>query len=112
MNFKSQYIRIFIEVVYVELLDHLEDILNEDIYKRTDKEQVKNCLTSLGVEPSDTFTAFYNTYEGPFWEEHVPFELLDVTDIETYTLISRKKHDFQQSIFSFKRNDRKRNTRT
>ncbi|MGA4722168.1 SMI1/KNR4 family protein [Fictibacillus nanhaiensis] len=78
----------------MRLLHLLEDSLKEDIYKRADKEQVKNCLTSLGVKPSDTFTAFYNIYEGPFWEEHVPFELLDITDIESYTLISRNEYNF------------------
>ncbi|WP_342568240.1 hypothetical protein MKY09_12010 [Psychrobacillus sp. FSL K6-4046] len=34
----------------------------------------------------------------PFWEEDVPFELLDIADeennIESYTLLSRKEHGF------------------
>jgi hypothetical protein len=90
----SQSIQIFYEVESMRSLHFLQDILEEEIYKRTDKEQVKNCLASLGVAPSETFIAFYNTYEGPFWEEHVPFELLDITGIESYTLITRTEYDF------------------
>jgi antitoxin component of RelBE/YafQ-DinJ toxin-antitoxin module len=59
---------------------------------------VKDALMRLGVDVSDTFREFYNQYAGPFWEEHVPFELLDLAEeennIESYTLISRKEHGF------------------
>lgn len=52
----------------------------------------------MGVNVSDTFQEFYIQYAGPFWEENVPFELLDIADeennIESYTLISRKEHGF------------------
>jgi len=76
----------------------LDEVLGEEIYKRDDRNLVKDALIRLGVDVSDTFQEFYNQYTGPFWEEHVPFELLDISDeennIESYTLISRKEHGF------------------
>ncbi|MEK4628241.1 MAG: SMI1/KNR4 family protein [Carnobacterium inhibens] len=76
----------------------LDEVLGEEIYKRDDRNLVKDALIRLGVDVSDTFQEFYNQYAGPFWEEHVPFELLDISDeennIETYTIISRKEHGF------------------
>ena len=80
------------------LPDRLDEVLGEKIYKREDSNLVKEALIRLGVDASDTFQEFYNQYAGPFWEEHVPFELLDIVDeannIELYTLISRKEHCF------------------
>jgi hypothetical protein len=100
----------FLEVESMRSLHFLEDILKEDIYKRTDKEQVKNCLASLGVAPSETFIVFYNTYEGPLWEEHVPFELLDITGIESYTLITRTEYDFHNQYLVLCEMSEKRDT--
>ncbi|MGG2134683.1 SMI1/KNR4 family protein [Bacillus sp. S2(2024)] len=80
------------------LPDKLDQVLREDIYKREGKNKVKETLTSLSVEVSDTFSDFYHRYAGPFWEEHVPYELLDIVDeennIESYTIIARKEHGF------------------
>ena len=80
------------------LPERLDEVLGEEIYKREDSNEVKDSLIRLGVDTSDTFQGFYNQYAGPFWGEHVPFELLDIVDeennIESYTLISRKEHDF------------------
>ncbi|PEJ16379.1 SMI1/KNR4 family protein [Bacillus toyonensis] len=80
------------------LLNCLEEVLEEDIYKRADKEQVNEVINRLGVEVSDTFREFYYRFAGPFWEEHVPYEILDIIDeennIEYYTIIARKEHGF------------------
>ncbi|WP_301107142.1 SMI1/KNR4 family protein [Sporosarcina sp.] len=80
------------------LPDKLDEVLGEEIYIREDRNLVKDALIRLDVDASDTFQEFYNQYEGPFWEEFVPFELLDMVDevnnIESYTLISRKEHGF------------------
>jgi hypothetical protein len=82
------------------LPDKLDQVLEEDIYKREDKNKVKETLTNLGVAVSDTFSEFYYRYAGPFWEEHIPYELLDVVDeennIESYTIIARNEHGFPQ----------------
>ncbi|WP_077357055.1 SMI1/KNR4 family protein [Virgibacillus halodenitrificans] len=80
------------------LPERLDEVLGEEIYKREDSNLVQEALTRLGVNASDTFQEFYIQYEGPFWEEHVPFELLDITEeennIESSTLTSRKVHGF------------------
>ncbi|WP_313897347.1 SMI1/KNR4 family protein [Bacillus cereus group sp. BfR-BA-01380] len=80
------------------LPDKLDQVLREDIYKREDKKNVKEALISLGVEVSDTFSEFYDRYAGPFWEEHVPYELLDIIDeesnIQSNTMIARNEHGF------------------
>ncbi|WP_243523172.1 SMI1/KNR4 family protein [Bacillus pseudomycoides] len=80
------------------LPNKLERVLGEDIYKREDKGKVKEVLTNLGVEVSDTFSEFYHRYAGPFWEGHVPYELLDIVDeenaIESNTIIARKELGF------------------
>ncbi len=77
----------------------LEQILSDDIYKRQNKNEVGEALERLDVKVSETFKEFYETYIGSFWEETVPFELLDIVDepnrnIETYTNICRNEHDF------------------
>ncbi|MRX73698.1 SMI1/KNR4 family protein [Bacillus lacus] len=76
----------------------LDEILREEIYIREDSSLVKASLMKLNVDASSAFKEFYQQYEGPFWEEHVPFELLDIANeknnIESYTLISRKEHGF------------------
>lgn len=83
----------------MNVLPHrLDEILGKEIYKREDRKLVKSALIRLGVDASDTFQEFYYQYAGSFWEEHVPFELLDIVDdennIESYTFISRKEYGF------------------
>jgi hypothetical protein len=77
------------------LPERLDEVLGEEIYKRENINLVQDALIRLGVNASDTFEEFHIQYAGPFWEEHVPFELLDIADeennIESYTLISRKE---------------------
>lgn len=76
------------------LPEKLEQILDEVTYKRQNKKVVQESLNRLGVNVSDTFLEFYRRYTGPFWEESVPFELLDIVEeknnIESYTLDSQK----------------------
>ncbi len=80
------------------LPNRLDEVLGEEMYKREERNLVKDALIRLDVDASDTFQEFYNQYAGPFWEEFVPFELLDMVDeennIESSTLISRKEHGF------------------
>ena len=37
----------------------LEEVLEEDIYKQADKDQVNEVINRLGVEVSNTFREFY-----------------------------------------------------
>lgn len=76
----------------------LEEILAEETYKRQNKGEVQDVIKRLGVSVSGTFFEFYSNYIGPFWEETIPFELLDIVEdtntIESYTMISRTEHGF------------------
>lgn len=80
------------------LPSELKQILGEDIYHRQSKIEVQQALIRLDLEllVSDAFGDFYSNYCGSFWEENVPFELLDIVEgnntIESYTLICRKEH--------------------
>ena len=80
------------------LPDRLEEILSDETYERQNKGEVQDAIKRLGVTVSETFLEFYGKYTGPFWEESVPFELLDIVEdtntIESYTVISRKEHEF------------------
>ncbi|RAS80961.1 SMI1/KNR4 family protein [Priestia endophytica] len=79
----------------------LHGVLQEDLYKRRNKSKVKTALANLDVEVPSSFSEFYNTYEGPFWEEHVPYELLDMVEeegnIQFYTDILRKEYKFPKN---------------
>nr|WP_154985930.1 SMI1/KNR4 family protein [Paenibacillus xylanexedens] len=76
----------------------LEEILAEETYKRQNKGEVRDAIIRLDVKVSETFFEFYSKYTGPFWEEFVPFELLDIVEdtntVESYTKISRIEHEF------------------
>lgn len=77
------------------LPEKLVQVLGEYIYKREDKSKVNEALNSLEVAVSDTFREFYYYYAGPFLEEFVSFELLDIVDeennIQSYTFIFPKR---------------------
>jgi hypothetical protein len=80
----------------------IKQVLNEEIYKRENKNEVDDVLKRLDVKVSETFFEFFNTYSGPFWEEAVPFELLDVIEenrnIEYYTNICREEYGFPKNF--------------
>lgn len=50
----------------------LDEVLGEEIYKRDDRNLVKDALIRLGVDVSDTFQEFYNQYAGPFGKSMYP----------------------------------------
>lgn len=92
-----------IELGGVQMLpDGLEHILEEDMYKRVNRNTVHEVLARLGVNVSITFHQFYNRYAGPFWNENVAFELLDISEekntIESYTRIVRKEHGWSKQF--------------
>ncbi|NPC91938.1 SMI1/KNR4 family protein [Bacillus sp. WMMC1349] len=84
------------------LPEKLNAVLEDEIYKREDQNVVKEALKRLDVNVSDAFLEFYNLYAGPFWEENVPFELLDIindkNNIESFTEIVRVEHHFPKNF--------------
>lgn len=76
----------------------LEKVLSDDIYLRNNKKAVVIAIEELGISPSKEFVEFYTTYSGPFWEETLGVELLDIIEennnIVKYTNICREQYGF------------------
>jgi len=58
----------------------LEKVLSDDIYLREEKKVVDMAIEGLGIKPSEGFITFYTTYSGPFWEETLGLELMDIIE--------------------------------
>lgn len=56
----------------------------------------------LEVSPSQEFIDFYNSYFGPFFEESLGFELLDIIEdfdnIYDSTLACREEYEFEKNF--------------
>ena len=84
------------------VLDFLKPKLSEEVYLREDITQVINTLKDLEVSPSQEFIDFYNSYSGPFFEESLGFELLDIIEdfdnIYDSTLACREEYEFEKNF--------------
>jgi len=78
----------------------LKEILNDTIYSRNNRDDVIKAIKELGINPSEEFIQFYTTYAGPFWEETLGIELMDIIEdnnnILKSTNICRDKHGFNK----------------
>ena len=76
----------------------LEEILSDTIYLRSNKEEVVKAIKELDIIPSEEFIEFYTRYEGPFWEETLGIELMDIIEdsnnIFKSTNICRNEYGF------------------
>lgn len=83
-----------------KLPKELEEVLSDTIYLRDDKEEVINAIKELDISPSEEFIQFYTMYAGPFWEESLGIELLDIVEdknnILKSTNICRNEHGFDK----------------
>lgn len=80
-----------------KLPSKLDNVLENEIYKRNERKEVYNSLKRLQVNPSDIFVEFYSKYSGSFGSDNVPYELLDLFEndernIEDFTYDFRKYH--------------------
>lgn len=82
----------------MDLINRLKECLDENIYKRDNEDEVMQTFKRLGVNASDIVIQFYRNFAGPFWEESIGFELLDIIDdkpnIESVTLTCREEFTF------------------
>ena len=82
------------------LSENLKSKLDDNIYSRNSKDDVINAIKELGVYPSKEFIQFYSTYSGPFFEETLGLELMDIVEdknnIFTSTIICRDKFEFDK----------------
>lgn len=78
----------------------LEEILNDTIYSRNNREDVIKAIKELDISPSKEFIEFYITYAGPFWEETLGIELMDIIEgnnnILKSTKICRNEYGFNK----------------
>ncbi len=58
----------------------LEEVLSDNIYLRSNKDEIIKALKELDISPSKRFIQFYTTYAGPFWEEALGVELMDIIE--------------------------------
>ncbi|MHC1748060.1 MAG: SMI1/KNR4 family protein [Cellulosilyticaceae bacterium] len=83
-----------------KLLKGLEKILNDTIYLRSNKDDVIKAIKQLDISPSEEFVQFYETYAGPFWEETLGIELMDIIEdnntILKLTNMCREKYGFNK----------------
>lgn len=78
----------------------LEEVLIDTIYLRNNKDEVINAIKELDISPSKEFIQFYTTYAGPFWEETLGVELMDMIEdsnnIVKSTNICRDEYGFNR----------------
>lgn len=82
----------------MDMIEKLREVLDADTYARKDKEAVTQAFRRLKVNVPELVTVFFNNFAGPFWEETLGMELLDIVDddvnIEFMTNECRRVHSF------------------
>lgn len=82
------------------LPNDLEEVLSDNIYLRSNKDEVIRAIKELDVKPSKEFIQFYTTYAGPFWEETLGVELMDMVEdnnnVVKSTNICRSEYGFNE----------------
>lgn len=86
------------DYINMTTIDSLKKYLDEDIYNRENVNEVRAAFTRLGVNGSELLYNFYVNFAGPFWEETMGIELLDIVDdspnIESITEDCRREFNF------------------
>lgn len=85
-----------------KLPDAVHRSLLKPVYKRQEKEKVKEAFEKLGVNVLDVFKEFFETYQGPFRSSNTGFELVDLFDIDpniiSLTQICREQYGFPKKF--------------
>lgn len=82
----------------MNIVSRLNEVLDSDIYARESAEEVVRAFQRLGVKVSEEVEAFFVNFAGPFWEETLGMEFLDIIEdeinIESVTMECRREHSF------------------
>lgn len=82
----------------MDIIENLREVLDADTYVRKDKKTVMQAFQRLNVNVPELVAEFFNNFAGPFWEETLGMELLDIVDddvnIEYMTNECRRVHFF------------------
>lgn len=84
----------------MDIIEKLKEVLDAGIYARKDKEPVIQAFRRLKVNVPESVVDFFNNFAGPFWEETLGMELLDIVDddvnVEFMTNECRRVHSFPE----------------
>lgn len=79
---------------------NLDSVLSDKMYLRSNKNNVIEAIKALDINPSEAFVQFYTKYEGPFFEENLGIELMDIIEeinnIFKSTNICRDEYGFDK----------------
>lgn len=82
----------------MDIISRLGKILDKNLYARKNKKEVVDAFKRLDVNVSDVVWEFYMNFDGPFWEETLGMELLDIVNdgvnIESITNECREEYMF------------------
>ena len=84
----------------MNIISELKAILDSGTYARKNLEEVIQTFQRLGVKVSKDVENFFVNFAGPFWEETLGMEFLDIVEdelnIESVTMECRKEHSFPE----------------
>ena len=64
----------------MNFIDKLSNRLDSNVYARNNPNEVYEAFKRLNVKVSKEVETFYEHFAGPFWEESMGMELLDIVD--------------------------------
>ena len=84
----------------MNIISELKAILDSGTYARENPDEVIQTFQRLGVKVSKDVEDFFVNFAGPFWEETLGMEFLDIVEdevnIESVTMKCRKEHSFPE----------------
>lgn len=84
----------------MSIISKLKAILGSDTYERENPDEVIQTFRRLSVNISKDVEEFFVNFEGPFWEETLGIEFLDIVEgevnIESVTAECRMEHSFPE----------------
>ena len=82
----------------INTISKLKEVLDSSTYIRENPDKVIQAFQRLGVKVSKDVEEFFVNFAGPFWEETLGMEFLDIVDdeinIESMTMECRREHSF------------------
>ena len=84
----------------MSIISELKAILDSGTYARENPDEVIQTFQRLGVKVSKDVEDFFMNFAGPFWEETLGMEFLDIVEdevnIESVTMECRMEHSFPE----------------
>lgn len=82
----------------MSIISKLKGVLDSSIYTRENPDEVIQTFLRLSVKVSKDVEEFFVNFAGPFWEETLGMQFLDIVEdkrnIENITMECRREHSF------------------